>query len=311
MRAHREGKRSFRPTLKWSLTAGCLLMWAPSSLTAGAWTLPQGHLWAKATYFQQKTDEWYIASPQFVGKLHKAGTRRPYLFNGEYDSQAVFLEAYYGVTDRLDLGVQVPFFDQVFDDDTRLEPPSDSGFSDIRFFAKLNALQKPVLVTFKGGVKIPTGDFVNEDGLIPVGEGQWDFDFIVQVARSFWPLPVYANVDLGYRIRLENDETLRDPGEEFLFNGEVGLNLTRRLLLATKLELLRGTAGTDFGFKNTSQIKRITYLSPTIMYNLHGGTTAELAYRFSLNGRNFPAGKQLTLGLSQNVDFEKVFRRSR
>ena len=303
--------RSFRPTLNWSVAAGCLLMWAPSSLTAGAWTLPKGKVWAKATYFQQNTDEWYLASPEFIGELFPAGTRRPYRFNGEYDSKTVFLEAFIGVTDRLDLGVQVPFFDQVFDDDTGLEPPSDSGFSDIRLFAKLNALQKPLLVTFKGGVKIPTGDFVNEDGLIPVGEGQWDFDLIVQVARSFWPLPVYANIDVGYRIRLKNDEIFRDPGAEWLLNGEVGLNVTPRLLLATKVELLRGTAGTDFGFKNTSQIKRITYLSPTIMYNLRGGTTAELAYRFTINGRNFPAGKQLAIGLSQDVDFGKVLRRLR
>lgn len=311
MRAPREGMRSFRLTLRWSTAAVCLLLWVPSDLPAGAWTLPKGKVWAKAAYFQQRTDEWYLASPEFDGKLFAAGTRRPYRFNGEYDSKVVFLEAFYGVTDRLDLGVQLPFYDQVFDDDTRLEPPSDSGFSDIRLFAKLNALQKPVLVTFKGGVKMPTGDFVNVDGLIPVGEGQWDLDVVVQVARSFWPLPVYANVDIGYRVRLRNDQILRDPGDEWLFNGEVGLNLTRRLLLATKVELLRGAAATDFGFKNTSQIKRITYLSPTIMYNVHGGTTAELAYRFTINGRNFPAGKQLAVGLSQNLDFGTLFRRLR
>ena len=30
---------------------------------------------------------------------------------------------------------------------------------------------RPLLLTLKTGVKIPTGEFKNEDGLIPVGEG--------------------------------------------------------------------------------------------------------------------------------------------
>ena len=92
MPAPREGMRSFRLTLKWSTAAVCLLLWVPSGLPAGAWTLPKGKVWAKATYFQQRTDEWYLASPGFDGELFTAGTRRPYRFNGEYDSKVVFLE---------------------------------------------------------------------------------------------------------------------------------------------------------------------------------------------------------------------------
>ena len=110
---------------------------------------------------------------------------------------------------------------------------------------------------------MPTGDFRNEDGLIPISEGQWDYDFFVLVGRSFWPIPVYGNVDVGYRVRLENEQIFRDPGDEWLFNAEVGYNITRRLLVAANVEMLRVKAGTDFGFKNRSQIKRITYLSPT------------------------------------------------
>jgi len=32
-------------------------------------------------------------------------------------------------------------------------------------------INKPLLFTMKGGAKIPTAKFRNEDGLIPVGEG--------------------------------------------------------------------------------------------------------------------------------------------
>jgi len=279
----------------------CLLCW-PAGLFAGAWTLPQGQVWTKITVFQQDTDEWYIASPELAnGEIQEAGTRRPYRFNGEYESRAVFVEGFYGVTDRFDLGVQIPYFAQQFADDTRLDPPSDSGFGDVRMFAKWRAFSAPALFTLKAGAKIPTGEFRSEDGVIPAGEGQWDFDLIGQVGRSFWPLPLYANLDVGYRVRLENDEIDCDPGDEWFFNAELGYNVTRRILLMAKLEGLRGQASTDFGsIKNRSQIKRITYFSPALSVGLNEQTTLEVGVRYTLNGRNFPAGRQVTLGLSSS-----------
>ena len=280
------------------LLLGCLLG-GPARVFAGAWTLPQGRFWGKVTFFQQETDEWYLASPEFSGgELYPAGTRRPYRFNGEYQSRAIFIEGYYGVTDRFDLGVQIPYFDQTFGDDTRVDPPSDAGFSDVRVFAKWRVLEKPALFTLKTGVKIPTGEFRNEDGLIPVGEGQWDFDFIGQVGRSFWPLPLYGNVDVGYRVRRKNEEIDRDPGDEFFLNAELGYTITRQILLIGKLEMLRSEPAIDFGFRNRSQIKRVTYVNPALVYHLAGDTALELGVRYTLSGRNFPAGRQLTLGVS-------------
>ncbi|MEC9380622.1 MAG: hypothetical protein VX528_16780 [Candidatus Latescibacterota bacterium] len=43
---------------------------------------------------------------------HSIGARSPYRFNGEYDSRALFIEGFLGVTDWFDLGVQAPYFDQ-------------------------------------------------------------------------------------------------------------------------------------------------------------------------------------------------------
>ncbi|NKB71674.1 MAG: hypothetical protein GKR89_31755 [Candidatus Latescibacteria bacterium] len=282
---------------KLALFVGLVLAW-PASLWAGAWTLPQGKFWGKATLFLQTTEEWYIASPEFSGgQLYGKGTRRPYRFEGEYQSRAVFLEGFYGLTERFDIGLQVPYFDQQFADATRSEPPSDAGFSDIRLFAKARFLQKPVIFTFKGGVKMPTGEFRNEDGLIPVGEGQWDYDLVAQVGRSFWPLPLYANAELGYRVRTKNDEIDRDPGDEWFLHAEVGYQLGQRLLVMGKYEMLRSDPAIDFGFKNRSQIKRITYLSPVLLIDL-GGSALELGLRYTLSGQNFPAGFQTTAGLS-------------
>lgn len=278
-----------------------------SEALAGAWTLPEGRLWTKVSYFQQKTDEWYISFPEPYFRDDEisefpAGTRRPYRFDGEYESRAVFVEAFYGVTDRLDLGVQVPWFDQTLTDLTRPEPPSNPGIGDLRISAKFRLTERPALITLKTVAKIPTADFENEDGLIPAGEGQGDLDFQIQVGRSLWPLPAYANADVGYRVRLKNDEVDRDPGDEWLLNAEVGVNATRRMLLTVKLESLWGAAAVDQGIETNSLKKRITYLAPTALFAIRDGLYAEAALRYTLGGRNFPAGRQFTMGLS--TEFE-------
>ena len=106
----------------------------------------------------------------------KEGHRKPLV-------KATVLDLLYGVTDRFDIGLQLPFFRQRFEDTAILtgfgEPRTASGVSDARAFLKLRLLQNPLVTGLKFGLKAPTGDFRNEDGLIPVGEGQWDFDVIL------------------------------------------------------------------------------------------------------------------------------------
>lgn len=289
------------------------VMMVPSPVEAGAWTLPAGRVWTKVSWFQQTTDEWYIDAPEPVllddGTFgaHSIGTRRPYRFDGEYESKAIFLEGFIGVTDWLNLGVQVPYFDQVFNDDTRVEPPSDAGLSDVRLYAKTRLLHKPLSLTMKFGAKIPTGDFRNEDGLIPVGEGQWDFDVIVQAGRSLWPLPAYANVDVGYRVRMRNEEIDRDPGDEWLVNAEVGAQPRAWMSLALKYEMLQSQKGETFGIRTASLIKRISYLAPTVGVRIHDDTWLEVAMRTSLGGRNFPAGRQWVVGLSTEFEARSLW----
>ena len=49
---------------------------------------------------------------------------------------------------------------------------------------------------------------------------------------------------------------------------------------------------------NRSQIKRITFFTPVLLYAIDARTALEAAVRISLNGRNYPAGWQLVLGVS-------------
>lgn len=278
------------------LLVGLALLGAAADVGAGAWTLQRGQFWGKLTYFQQRTQEWYVGK----GRFGAPGARARYDFDGRYESRAVFVEGLYGVTDRLDLGLQVPYFDQSFANAAFAAPRTDTGLSDIRALAKLRLLAKPLVLALKAGVKIPTGGFKNEDGLIPVGEGQWDFDFVGQMGRSFWPLPLYGNLDLGYRVRTRNEQIDRDPGDEWFLNAEMGYQLVRQLMLLGKCEVLRSKPAVVFGGIE-AEIKRITYLTPALLYAVGRRTTVEAAVRFSLNGRNFPAGRQLVLGLATTL----------
>ena len=82
-------------------------------------------------------------------------------------------------------------------------------------------------------------------------------------------------------MRKENKQILRDPGDEWFLNAEVGYSLTNRLLVMAKYDVLRGDPSTDFGFlKNESEIKRITYLSPTLSYAPDEKMAVEFAVRF-------------------------------
>ena len=285
----------------------CAYCLTPQDLLAGAWTLSKGHLWSKVTFMAQSTNEEYVSvggqgrEPD-LSFLYKAGDRARYRENGSYSSRAVFFDLFYGLTDRFDLGLQVPFFRQEFVTDAlRIGfggPRVASGFSDIRAFLKFRLFQTPAVGTFKFGFKAPTGDFVNEEGIIPVGEGQWDFDFIFQLGRSFWPLPAYADLDVGYRARMKNDKIDRDPGDEWFFLAEVGYTPLERMLVALKVEGIWGKPARVFGLKLPRDVKRITNVSPTLFVGPFQHVSLEAALRISVNGRSFPAGQMWVVGLS-------------
>jgi hypothetical protein len=266
---------------------------------AGAWTFPRGTLWSKLTVMIQDTGESYIGVPRLS---IPRGQREPNLLNGEYSSRTFFFDAFYGITDHFNIGVQVPFFNQTFEDDELTTlfggPVSSTGFSDIRVFLKHKVTNRPFVSSLKFGVKAPTGEFENTQGLIPVGEGQWDFDFIVQVGRSFWPFRGYANADVGYRLRMKNDEIERDPGDELFWIAEFGYRWTDKLLAVIKWEGVDGAETTSLGLQLSGDVKKIQYISPAVLFRATETTTIEAGIRFSISGQNYPAGPVFQAGLN-------------
>ncbi len=292
------------PCIKFLLAlALCALL--PHTAYAGAWTLKKGHFWGKITAMTQATDKHYNGNGESVEMPADA----------RYQTRQVYLDMFYGVNDRFDIGLQIPFISNKFVDknesnDVATPPPAletESGLGDLRGFAKINLVNNADLVgTLKFGFKVPIGEYREVPEALSITGGQWDFDFMAQIGRSFYPAPVYANVDFGYRLRGEykDDDPTPDrsytPGAEFIFNAEVGYNPMNKFLLALKYEGILGAeydALTNPGQPETLS-QSITYLVPTIAVGLNPNLSLEAAARLSVSGNRYFAGAIYTIGLS-------------
>lgn len=280
-----------------------VLVLQADSLRAGAWTLGRKRVWAKLSYYTYSAERRFAGADCFGCQ---PGDRIPYNFNGEAGSTAIFLDLWWGLSHRLDLQVQGSYYPSVsFNDD--VDDRDSDGIGDFRFGAKFLLLESPVVTSVKVVAKAPLGDFPIDAELVPVGEGQWDIDFLAQFGRSLWPLPGYANLGIGYRLRARNRETDIKPGNEWLIQAEFGYGLRRWLMLKGRLDITYGARNEFAQLKIRGSERRITYLSPSVLLFPETNTTIEAGFLYPLAGRNFPAGTVFTIGVSRTFDLDTPF----
>lgn len=266
----RTSLRSFSRTIPILIAA--LGIVAPGVAFAGAWTLEKGQVWSKITGLYQATDEHFDKDGEPSG------------FPADYTSREVYLDVYYGVTKRFDLGVQFAAINRKFENFTSNMHremfgyrAKESGLGDIRVFGKVNLVHEPVVGTLMLGIKAPTGDFRAAPEAMSAGNGQWDVEVVAQIGKSYWPIPIYANIDLGYRLRETNETIHHNPDDELIYNLEVGASPVEMLNVALKLEGISGAG------------RRVTYAIPTAIVSLPQGLALEAAARVSVLGRADPA----------------------
>ncbi len=287
------------------LLIAALSVLLPQMAAAGAWTLEQGQMWSKVTVMSQSTDQHYDADSNAIEIPADA----------QYESSQVYFDIRYGVTDQIDLGLQIPYLSNKFVDkdesnDVATPPPAletESGIGDIRGFAKINLVNSADLVgTLKLGFKAPMGDYREVPEALSITGGQWDFDVVAQLGRSFYPVPVYANVDLGYRWRGEytdsdpNPDRSYTPGAEFVLNAEAGYSPMDKLLVALKYESISGAeydALSNPGQPETLN-QSVSYLAPTVLVGLHPNVSLEAQARMTVSGNRYFAGSTYGVGLS-------------
>lgn len=287
-----------------------LVLFPDQQLLAGAWTLKKGKLWVKSSFLIQRTKDRYASRNIICGDRRcRNGQRTRFFFNGKIANSATYFDFRYGLTDRIEVQFQVPYFDISFKDDVNPERPTTTDFGDIRFGLRYRIPFKPLVTTIRIGAKAPTGFFNVDSEVVPVGDGQWDLEVSAQFGRSFWPIPVYANLAVGYRFRYEPAITTTnlDPGDEFTLRAEAGLNITKNILIKTALDGFWGqeftAIFTDSKFKLPDTERAILYFEPGIFWQVLGPVALDASVRFSLSGMNFPAGQVVGFGVSYTFSF--------
>ncbi len=267
--------------------AGTLVLLAVPAVPAwaGAWVLPAHRAWGQVSVLRQETTERYFLD----------GDRIPYFFEGRNRTTGLFLDLRYGITDRLEVVAQLPVYRLEFDDlsDRR----RSTGVGDLRVACRWNIVTGSTVATVGAAIKFPTGEFVNDAEVVPVGEGQYDLDVTGEAGHSFWPRPAYASVLAGYRFRGTNDKNGISPGDEFFWSAEAGHRVVSRLGVKAVARGLHGRRSTSFGLEIPTLKREAVYIQPGLVWELAPERGIELSLPFTVKGRNWPAGLSVGLGL--------------
>ena len=163
----------------------------------------------------------------------------------------------------------------------------------LRFGPALFGLE-PVPVALRAGVKLPVGDFPVDAEVIPLGEGQRDWEALVELGHAFRDRPLYVMGWVGYRWREANEELAWDPGAEpFAFAAAGGSH--RRFVWKLAAEGWLGRPPTIQGIRLPSARRQFLQALPSLGWRTSVGVV-ELGGRLPLAGRNLPAGPALVLG---------------
>ena len=253
---------------------------------SGQWLEAPGRGWVDVAVYHQDTREAYDSR----------GTVRPFSGDGHAVSTSTFLTVAGGIAPGLDAWIQLPYHRLEYDDavDDRLR----SGIGDTRFYlrtAPLRYLGTDFPFAVRAGLKEPVGDFRVDAETIPLGDGQRDWEVMAEAGHSFHPASGYLGGWVGYRWRELNGETGRDFGDEvfFLVQGGASSGPWSFQVVAEGLETV--TDPSVLGLVVESLERRLLTLAPSLGLSIGPGT-ASLGARFTLGGRNLPAGHALTAG---------------
>jgi hypothetical protein len=249
-------------------------------------------VWIKSALFWQDTDE----------EFGPAGERRRRIDQGVADSRAIFTDIIVGVIPALDLWVQIPYLNLRFT--SVAEDLHSAGLGDLRAWVRwqpfsLGSGSTPIAV--RAGAKAPLGFAPLDVTIIPLGEGQWDLELFGEIGHSFWPIPAYAELWLGYRTRFANQTTAKDPGAEYVVLAEAGFNPTAGTLVKATFDGFVGGNWIVEGVE-TATSRRIFILQFEGALRLLRRIWLEGGVRLPVAGRNFPAGPQLVVALSSAFD---------
>lgn len=277
-------RRSTAPA-PWVLGAVLASILANPAGAQGQWVSEPGEGWVEAAFFYHDTTR----------EFDPLGNERNIFAEGRALTRTLFLTGTAGVWKGVDVWVQVPVHRLRFDDagGERLS----TGLGDPAGFVRIGTgiwdglPQWPVAL--RGGVKLDGGSFDVDSEIIPLGEGQVDWELLLELGRSFYPLPIWTAGWIGHRWRRENAEQARKPGDELFWLWSMGGDLPASAGWKVTLEGLSGGAWEIEGLTITTARRRLHQFFVEGTYDVGPGTVSA-GIRTPFSGRNLPTGSALT-----------------
>ena len=270
--------------------AGLLIALTDMS-AGGAWPRKAGSGYLQLGFSTIGYDQVYDASAE---KVPAPGTVRDNVLQ-------LFTE--YGLTDRLTVGLSVPFGFISAEDyinpllrTASVVPPvpsdvSASGIGDLVATAQFAILNHGASVLSAGFlVGFPTGDTTSTDGLW-LGDGEFNVAPRLLYGLSLYPVPMYLSADLGYNIRGAG------YSNEFFGSIEAGYGFLESRLYAilqlsvqksTKTDPSRDIPAARLGFYNNN--REFVAITPKLLYKFRGGLGVVVSYATATSGRNVAGG---------------------
>lgn len=247
-------------------------------------TLPPGAGWFQFSLFHQFSDRYFGT----------AGERRPFLAQGEVTTRSAYFTGAVGIVRGVDLWAQVPVLDVRYADQSGARDGSGPG--DLRLAVRagpeLFGLSAPLAL--RAGLKLPGQEFPVDATLIPLSEGQRDWELSLESGSALGAVPLYVLGWIGYRWRELNADVNRKPGNERFAHLALG-GRVRALQLEAAAEWVSGEPPVYLGLEVPASARRLVQLLPTASYDLGPGSV-QVSGLMAIAGRNLPSGPGISAG---------------
>ena len=221
--------------------------------------------------------------------------------SGAFRNTSAFLSGATGIVDGMDVWLQLSVHDLRYSDEGGER--DRTGLGDVRAAVRVTPALfglPRVPIAVRAGVKVPGSDFPIDATVIPLTEGQRDWELSVESARALSALPVHFSGQVGYRWREEHHEIARKPGDEWFGQVTIGSQIAG-VAVALGIAGLEGRRPLAQGFLLDTGRRRMLQLQPAVSWEMAGGTI-ELSGQLAVAGRNLPAGNGLSLGYGLSWD---------
>ena len=256
------------------------------------WVEGRGLGWTSLSIYHQETSDVFGVD----------GARGAFPGRGRTAATSAFFTVAMGLGKGWDVWAQVPVLRLSFEDITGSQ--ESTGIGDTRLYvraAPLSWLGNSLPLAIRAGVKLPVGDFDVGSSLIPLGDGQRDWELMLELGHSFYPRPIYTMGWAGYRWREARVPGQAEFGNEWFFYTAAGGD-TR--LFGWKFAFEGWYGGTPVlnAILARGAERQLVRVSPSILLNVGPGQV-ELGARFPLSGQNLPAGPDWIAGYFTRFGF--------